>query len=221
MSNDYLPKKDKDLLAMVVNLLKNLFAMLTRIGFPNDEYQKLAALRNDFAEKLAIAEDPATSTKVTVAAKNHTREVLKSTLRLNVKGYIMYNPLVTDEDRIAMGLPVHKTTHTPSKVADKAPDVDIDSSVPGRITIHFFDAEGGHRRGKLAGQHCVEITWLVSDVPPTRWDELIHSVVDTRSPYTFIFENDMRGRHFYFAIRWENTRGEKGPWSEIMSAIIP
>jgi hypothetical protein len=30
-----------------------------------------------------------------------------------------------------------------------------------------------------------------------------------------------RGKTVYFALRWENTRGEKGPWSEIMSAIIP
>jgi hypothetical protein len=30
-----------------------------------------------------------------------------------------------------------------------------------------------------------------------------------------------RGKKLYFALRWENTRGEKGPWSEIHSTIIP
>jgi len=30
-----------------------------------------------------------------------------------------------------------------------------------------------------------------------------------------------RGKHFYFALRWENKRGDKGAWSEIYSAIIP
>jgi hypothetical protein len=36
-----------------------------------------------------------------------------------------------------------------------------------------------------------------------------------------VFENDQRGKTVYFALRWENTRGEKGPWSAIQIAIIP
>jgi hypothetical protein len=67
----------------------------------------------------------------------------------------------------------------------------------------------------------VEIAWALSDTPVTRWNELTHSNVDTNSPFTLVFENDQCGKTIYFAIRWENTRGEKGPWSEITSAIIP
>jgi hypothetical protein len=50
---------------------------------------------------------------------------------------------------------------------------------------------------------------------------LTHSAFDTRSPLKLQFENDLRGKTLYFAMRWENTRGEKGPWSPIMSVIIP
>jgi hypothetical protein len=31
----------------------------------------------------------------------------------------------------------------------------------------------------------------------------------------------MRGKRIYFRARWENNRGEKGPWSEIGESIIP
>jgi hypothetical protein len=44
---------------------------------------------------------------------------------------------------------------------------------------------------------------------------------DTRSPYTFRFEENQRGQTVFFCLRWENTTGQKGPWSEIVSAIIP
>jgi hypothetical protein len=54
-----------------------------------------------------------------------------------------------------------------------------------------------------------EIAWIISDVPPTKWEELIHSNFDTRSPFILSFENDQRGKTVYFALRWENTRGEK------------
>jgi hypothetical protein len=50
---------------------------------------------------------------------------------------------------------------------------------------------------------------------------LAHSVFDTRSPYTFQFDLADAGKRFYCCLRWENTTGQKGPWSEIQNAIIP
>jgi hypothetical protein len=85
----------------------------------------------------------------------------------------------------------------------------------------FFEKSNGHKRGKPAGQHGAEIRWDILDAPPARWDELIHSDIDTSSPFTLWFEHDQRGKTVYFAARWENTRGKKGPWSDIFSAIIP
>jgi hypothetical protein len=50
---------------------------------------------------------------------------------------------------------------------------------------------------------------------------MLASVFSTRSPYVFTFDENMRGKTVYFCLRWENTRGQKGPWSAIYSAIIP
>jgi hypothetical protein len=221
MSVHYLPRKDREFLAWVINFLKYLFPSLARFNFPNDEYQTLSSQRDDFAHKLEVAEEPATRTKPAVQAKNTARKTLETNIQQDVKEFLMFNRLVTNEDRDNLGIPIHKTTKTPSPVADEAPDADVDTSVIGHVGIHFFRKGSRHRKGKLPGQHCVEVAWLVSDVRPTRWDELIHSSVDTNSPFVLVFENDQRGKTVYFALRWENTRGEKGPWSEIYSAIIP
>jgi hypothetical protein len=35
------------------------------------------------------------------------------------------------------------------------------------------------------------------------------------------FDEDQRGKRFWFAARWENGTVQKGRWSEIFSAIIP
>jgi hypothetical protein len=61
----------------------------------------------------------------------------------------------------------------------------------------------------------------VSEVAPSRWEDLRHSAFDTHTPLTLSFESDQRGKTLYFALRWENTRGEKGKYSPIASAIIP
>jgi hypothetical protein len=166
--------------------------------------------------------DPATRTPVKTALLNDTEKVFKETYRELYTGLLRTSPLVTNEDLLEMGMPKHSTGERhPSDVADEAPDVDVDTSIIGRLIIHFFEKGHRHKKAKPAGQHGAEIAWAILDAPPTKWSELIHSEIDTNSPFTLSFEHDLRGKTVYFALRWENTRGEKGPWSEIQSAIIP
>jgi hypothetical protein len=171
-------------------------------------------------EAWATYENPATRNPSITFAKNEQRKAYEKLLRLLVKN-LQSNIHVTPDDLRAMGIAVPSPGKTHAPVADKAPDVDVDTSTIGRLTIHFFEKGSRHKKGKPAGQHGAEIRWTFGEAPPTRWDELIHSEIDTNSPFTLVFENDQRGKTVYFALRWENTRGEKGPWSEIQSAIIP
>ncbi|MDR2765316.1 MAG: hypothetical protein LBB90_09845 [Tannerella sp.] len=60
---------------------------------------------------------------------------------------------------------------------------------------------------------------MISDTPPTRWDELIHSGIDTHSPFTLAFENDQRSLTVYFALRWKNTRSEKSPCPSLSAPV--
>jgi hypothetical protein len=81
---------------------------------------------------------------------------------------------------------------TPAPVAAEATDVDVNTSVIGRLSIHFFERGGSHKSGKPADQHGVEIRWRLSDTPPAHWDDLTHSDINTSSPYMLSFEYDMR-----------------------------
>jgi hypothetical protein len=137
-------------------------------------------------------------------------------------GMLKGNPLVTDADLDEMGLPKHSAGGgKAAPVATESPDCDVDTSIIGRLGINFFRKGHGHRRAKPAGQHGAEIRWMISDTPPVDWDELLHSDIDTHTPFTLEFSGHDRGKTVYFALRWENTAGKKGPWSEIRSAMIP
>ena len=67
----------------------------------------------------------------------------------------------------------------------------------------------------------MEIHWFILEQPPLSIEELIHTAMDTASPYTFSFGEEERGKTLYFCLRWEN--GDKGtcPWSLIFNAVIP
>jgi hypothetical protein len=58
------------------------------------------------------------------------------------------------------------------------------------------------------------------DTEPT-YEEMQFVELATRSPHTLEYPSTDRGKMVWYATRWVNTRGEKGPWSEIVSAIVP
>jgi hypothetical protein len=218
---DFIPEQDRLFLAWFIGFLKYLFPSLARFNFPNDKYQELAAQCNDFSEKLETAEEPATHTPLAVAAKNAARKIAEKNVRQAVKEYLINNHTLTEEDFKGLGLPIHKTTRMPSPVATTYPDFDLDSGTIRRLTIHFYDQGSKKSKAKPAGQHGVEIRWVISDVPVVDVMNLTSSSFDTRTPFTIEFQGHERGKTVYFCLCWENTRGEKGPWSEIQSAIVP
>jgi hypothetical protein len=69
--------------------------------------------------------------------------------------------------------------------------------------------------------HGAEIVWAILPEPPKDISELIHSAFCTASPFRLEFKESDRGKTVYLCVRWENTTGEKGPWTAILSAIIP
>jgi hypothetical protein len=218
---DYIPRPDKSFLQWILNFLKNLFPWLTRFSIPTDKYQELVELSNDFSEKFELAENPATRTKKAVKDKDDARKPFEKAVRRFIQQYLTHNPAVTNGDREDLGLPIYKEGRTPSQVATTYPDFDIDSGTIRRLIIQFYDQGQKKSKAKPPGQHGVEIRWVISDTPVVDIADLIHSAFDTRSPFTLEFEGHERGKTVYFCLCWENTRGEKGPWSEIQSAIIP
>jgi hypothetical protein len=158
--------------------------------------------------------------KVDVLQKNETRDALKAAVRPYVKAYLAYNPAVTDADKENMGLPLHDTKPTPVPPPATYPEAETDSSVIRQLTIHFKD-NGSEKRAKPKGAHGAEIRWSILDHAPASVDELTTSAFDTASPLTLSFDESQRGKMVYYCPRWENAKGDKGPWGEIYSAIVP
>jgi hypothetical protein len=175
----------------------------------------------DFDAAYKIWKNPETHTPVTVKVLE-TAEGVFTVLFRTLEGMLKSSPLVTAADLEAMGLPKRRSGGgTAAPVATEPPDSDVDTSVIRRLGIRFFEKGHGHKRAKPAGQYGAEIRWIISSTPPASLDELLHSDISTHTPFTLEFENNQRGKTVYFALRWENTSGKKGPWSEIRSAMIP
>jgi hypothetical protein len=66
-----------------------------------------------------------------------------------------------------------------------------------------------------------ELLCGVLAAPPAEVEDLPRSVTASKSPITLIFREEDRGKTVYLAGRWKTGRQKEGPWSGIVSAIIP
>jgi hypothetical protein len=181
---------------------------------------QVSPAKTKWAAAWAAWQNPYTRTPLITFAKNDARKNYEPLLSRLV-GLLKNSPFVTPADLAAMGIATGKGgggSHNPPP--GTFPDFDIDTSVIRRITVHYYD-HGARSHAKPHGIQGAELCWAILPAPPKSIRELVNSSFDTRSPCTFEFEEDQRGLTLWLCLRWENTTGEKGPWSEIVSAIIP
>jgi hypothetical protein len=177
--------------------------------------------RIEFSTAYLAWENPATRTPIIASKLKDTEAVFMPLYRKLYSGFLRENPLVTNEDLKAMGLPERSGRHSePSPIPTTQISATANAEPPGIIIIHYQNKESTSK-AKPKGVHGAEIRWAILEKAPTKYEELIHSSFDTRTPFRLEFDNDQRGKTLYFAMRWENTRGEKGPWCPIQAIIIP
>ena len=214
-----IPKKDANFDVTADGITNKADENRNEWNLDNDWFDSVLDTRNRWKDKYSVYLPEATRTPLITFEKNEARRDFEKPLRLLVKN-LQSNPKVTADDLRAMGIALPSGSRTPAPVPATYPEFTPDSSVIRRLTVHFRNA-GSDSNAKPKGVHGAEIRWAVLDTPPAGVATLANSSFDTRTPFTLEFDDAQRGKTVYFCLRWENTRGEKGPWSEIVSAIVP
>ncbi|MDR3185035.1 MAG: hypothetical protein LBT49_06500 [Prevotellaceae bacterium] len=217
---DYIPRADAAFHNWAQQFITHLGLLREEVRFPEALYAELAALQSEFSEKLDVCWNPKTRTSVSVFEKDAVRDRFKRTVRQAVNAHLSYNSLLTGTHREMLGLPIRKTTRTRAHQPDTTPIVTCRLPGPAMVEFHFRNPEG-RRWAKPAGTLCAEFAWGCFEERPVDWEALPHRTLFLHTPGQLTFKSCERGLTLYFAIRWVNTRGEPGPWSEIKSVIIP
>ena len=99
----------------------------------------------------------------------------------------------------------------------------VDTSQRLRHEIRFTDESTPTSRAKPKGIMGCEI-WVkvtaAGQAPPASADELSFVTLDTASPYTAEYDGADGGMTAHYMLRWVRKNGDKGPWSETVSATI-
>jgi hypothetical protein len=179
-TKDYILSNDGQFLEWAKNLYAYALAHFSGWNVPSLQLTletPLADLDAAFA-KLA---DPNYG-KVDMERKKDARKVYEKAFRVYVEAYLTGNPAVSDEDRVAMGIPVYKTSKSKQPLPETVPELAVDTGTPRRHKVHYRN-RGSKRRGKPKGVAGIEIRWAILDhYPVSIEEELFKFGYDTASP---------------------------------------
>jgi len=220
---DYIPRSDTGFQAWVDNFVTYAQTHLAELGLGIPDVVPIAAGRADFDTKMSANFTAQQAAESARQAKDASRDQLESLIRQLVR-QLQASPDVDNSERAALGITVPDTIRTTSVGGiSTRPIGAVDTSQRLRHEIRFTDEATPTSRAKPAGVMGCEI-WVkvaaVGEAAPSSADELSFLSMDTASPYIIVYDGKDGGKNAHYMLRWVKTNGEKGPWSETISATI-
>lgn len=217
--SDYLPGSDADFSAWVDNFIAFANDNLAALGLTAADLTPVQTPHSAF--KIALPANIAAQTQALSArqTKDDTRSATEDGVRPLV-ARLQASSVVTDAQRQSLGITVRSGTRTAAAAPTSRPVATVDTSQRLQHTISFVDELTPTSRAKPDGVSGCEIWAKVGSPAPADPRELNYLATDTRSPYTAEFGGGDAGKVVYYMLRWVNTRGDRGPWSQTVSATI-
>jgi len=236
-NKDWLPGKREDQLAMakqwrgaLVEPGPDSHPYFEMWGMPEADVDDLALLAANAEDALIRVKNTADRTHVTVVNCNEAFKALVAKMRY-IKKRFFYVPPLTEADIARLGLNPEDMEPTPIHAPTAQPEADI--AFPG---IHLVELR--NIRPSAAGMppdprsdYRAVIHYGLTGMPtethhfriadePKSGHELPDHVPTRRKHYLFDFDGES-GNTVYFCLRYENEKGDAGPFGPIAKAVIP
>jgi hypothetical protein len=218
-TSDFIPGPDADFDVWQGNILAQLKGDKIRFAVSNASDTELTALQGEWEARNSAHLEAQSQAAAARVAKDEKRAEFEAALRQQVKA-TQSAPGVTDADRALLRITIRDTQPTAPAPPSTRPVVQVDTSQRLRHKLSVTDELTPTSRSKPKGSSYYEVWVKVGDPPPTDASQL--RFVDTSSTASFVVEYDGAdgGKTAHFMLRWVNSRKEKGPWSQTVSATI-
>jgi hypothetical protein len=167
--------------------------------------------------------------KVDTLRKNRAKEELIKNMRTYIQAYLAKNPKITDAERKEMGITIQDKISSP--IGAPTLQVTANMDFPGKGLVRISKIKPLGDTSDKRSEYGVRIHFGVldkdSDVrsfiinkEPKTGDDLPYSVFTRKKTYSFDLTGNS-GKMLYFCMRFENSKGEVGPWGNIIAGYIP
>lgn len=215
----YIPTRDTELGAWAGNFSTLVSASPGSYGLTAGDATTIATYVNAFTAALGVVNNPATKSKATVAAKDGAKAAMLDIVRPYAQ-QVRNNLGVGNSEKLALGLTVVDRTPSPVPAPVSSPLLNVIAATPGEHMLRFSDSAQPDRRSKPAGVIGLQLfvavgTGIVSDPKVAQFRAFV-----TRQPYAVPFEAADNGKLATYFARWQNGKGDVGPWSTAVSFTV-
>lgn len=219
--SDFIPSGDADFNLWQDNLLNFLSAPAnrTRLQLSEADLSVVSAPQGAWERDYPAHLEAQRAALVASNAKNSARAALEEALRPFI-AVLQKNANLSDADRTALRITVPAVTRQAAPVPTSAPVGSVDFSRRLTHSISFRDENTPQTKAKPDGVRGAQIYIQIGGSVPSGPDGFSFLATDTRAPYVHAFEMNDIGKTVHYLLRWENTTGKVGPWSEIVSAVV-
>ena len=221
MPGDYVPGPDAEFDSWQQNWLTYAAANAAALGLdPLLEIPAIQAAQTAWDTDYDGHLTASAAAQAARAAKDAERVTYMTLLR-SFSQQIQKRTGTTDEQRGGLGITIPDTEPTPVPAPTTAPSLNI--ATPERLR-HVVEAsktaEEGAGLGKPTGVRGVQLWRKIGDPPPAGESDFEFVAEFTRTRMTLDYQMTQGGETVYYQARWVSTRGETGPWGELVSATV-
>lgn len=216
----FIPRNDADFNLWQASLITIVQTNATAWGILPADVTALVAQQAIWNPAFAKASNKQNRTAADVQAKDDAQKSFETGLRKFIAQWLSNNSKVPNSERQRMGITVKDGGRTPTSVPTSCPVAIIDFSTRLQHTISFTDEATPRSKAKPDGVHGCEVWVKVGSEAPKDASEFAYLATDTATPYVATFESSDAGKTAWYMLRWVNTRGERGPWSSTLSALV-
>jgi hypothetical protein len=215
----YIPRRDNEFDEFQKNLMARLKADTAKFALSTASNTELTALQTEWESRLAAHNEAQIAAETASVAKDTARTNYEAAIRRQVR-QTQSAPTVTDADRADLGLTIRDTQPTAPAAPNRRPVVQVDTSQRLQHELLVTDELTPNSRSKPDGVSHYEIWVKVGGPPPTDESELRFLGIGTTAAFIAKFKGADGGQTAHYWARWVNSRKEKGPWSQTVSATI-
>lgn len=222
MAERRFPRPDADFAAYMNHYFEAVKAWWDAQGLDTTDLKRLEEALEDWNKDYPAHVAAQQRAEAARRNKDAARRELEAQAR-PITNFVQTYPKTTDAERAAIGITVRDSSGTPVATPTTRPQAVVRAG--GRLThtLRLTDESTPTRRARPKGVLGAEV-WgtLVAPGQPVPTDPAALSFLTMATKPSVITEYRAAdgGKTAVYMLRWVNTRGDKGPWSEVTTATV-
>lgn len=219
-----IPSRDSDFNDFQDSFITVITANMVAWGFVAAELALLTAAQSIWVAAWVLAKNKDNRTRAQINAKTAARKGYTGVLRPFIQDRIYRNSLMTDENRLECGIKPHDKKRTPITQPTGTPEIKVLAGPGNAVRVYFAPpkaGDGSKLRGKPKGVSGMVVAFQKGGTPPANPEVCTKFDILSRSPKHVTFSPDEVGQRVYLFGCWVNSKGDRGPWTDLQSFMVP